>query len=69
MSSSAVKMLTVLVSTISNPQLFLLKKNEQLLQPGQVLTTFSRTKPIGANPCERHLVDFHCFTRHEAFVT
>ena len=40
-SSLVVKMLTVLVSTISNLQVFLLKKCEWLLQMQKLLTFFS----------------------------
>ena len=39
-SSLVVRMLTVLVSTISNSQVFLLKKCEQLLQMQKLLTFF-----------------------------
>ena len=42
MSSLVVKMLTVLVSTISNSQIFLLKKCEELLQMQKLLTFFSK---------------------------
>ena len=38
-----VKILTVLVSTISNSQVFLMKKCEQLLQMKKLLTLFSAT--------------------------
>ena len=41
-----VKMLTVLVSTISNSQVFLLKKCEQLLQ--KLLTFFSKNISVFA---------------------
>ena len=41
-SSLVVKMLTVLVSTISNSQVFLLKKCEQLLQMQKLLTFFQQ---------------------------
>ena len=42
MSSLEVKMITVLVSTISNSQVFLLKKCEQLLQMQKPLTFFQQ---------------------------
>ena len=43
-SFSVVKMLTVLVSTISNSHIFLLKKCEQLLQMQKLLTFFQQNK-------------------------
>ena len=43
MSSLVVKMLTVLVDTISNSQVFLLKKCEKHLQMQKLLTFFSKT--------------------------
>ena len=43
-----VKMLTVLVSRISNSQVFLLKKCEQLLQMQKLLTFFSKNISINA---------------------
>ena len=47
-SSLVVKMLTVLVSTISNSQVFLLKKCEKLLQMQKLLTFFSKNISVFA---------------------
>ena len=46
----AVKMLTVLVSTISNSQVFLLKKCERLLQMQKLLTFFFSAKILACMP-------------------
>ena len=46
MSSLVVKMVTVLISTISNSQVFLLKKNCSILQ--KLLTFFSKNMSIYA---------------------
>ena len=43
-----VKMLTVLVSRVSNSQVFLLKKCEKLLQMQKLLTFFSKNSSIYA---------------------
>ena len=48
MNSLAVKMLTALVSSISNSQVFFLNKCEQLLQMQNLLTFFSKNISVYA---------------------